>query len=307
MSEWEGSFQAHASACHSVFVRDREQQYDKGFVPGTFTRLRQTSSPRWLESVLPNALTRRLEEYTPLTEVDRDELAQLCAQSTHTIPAKRDLISEGDAPRSIYVILQGWACHYRTLENGRRQIVDFAIPGDLCDLNLFILDRMDHSICAITRLRVAEVGREVFRRVVTHFPNITTALWWVELVSKSIHREWLVSVGQRSARERVAHLFCELFLRLESVGLTDGFSCDFPLTQSDIADTTGMTAIHVNRTIQELRRDGLILLERHRLTIPDMLALQRAGLFNPDYLHIRRLNRHTDVGRSKQESDGDTR
>lgn len=251
---------------------------------------------------MPNALTRRLEEYTPLTDADRAELARLCSQSNHTVQAKVDLIREGDAPRSIYVILDGWACHYRTLENGRRQIVDFAVPGDLCDLNLFILDRMDHSICAITRLKVAEVGREVLHRVVTHFPNITTALWWVELVSKSIHREWIVNVGQRSARERIAHLFCEMFLRLESVGLADGFSCDFPLTQNDIAETTGLTAVHVNRTLQELRREGLIVLERQKLKVPDMLALQGAGLFSPDYLHIRRLNRHTDAGREAKET-----
>lgn len=251
---------------------------------------------------MPNALTRRLEEYTPLTDADRTELLRLCAQSTRTVQAKLDLISEGDTPRFIYVILDGWACHYRTLENGRRQVVDFAIPGDLCDLNLFILDRMDHSIGAITRLKVAEIGREFLHGVVTNFPNITTAFWWVELVNKSIHREWIVNVGQRSARERVAHLFCEMFLRLESIGLTDGFSCDFPLTQTDIGETTGLTAVHVNRTLQDLRREGLIVLERRRLTIPDLLALQSAGLFNPDYLHIRRLNRHRDIGREAREA-----
>jgi CRP-like cAMP-binding protein len=247
-----------------------------------------------------NALTRRLEEYTPLTDADRSELAKLAALSTHTIPPRRDLIREGDAPRSLYLILDGWGCHYRTLEDGRRQIVDFAVPGDLCDLNLFILDRMDHSIAAITRLKVAEIGREVFHRIATGFPNITTALWWQELVSKSIHREWIVNLGQRSAQERIAHLFCEMFLRLESVGLTDGFTCDFAPTQGDIADATGLTAVHVNRTIQDLRRRGLLILERQRLTIPDMLALQQAGGFNPEYLHHRRLNLHTDFGRDQQ-------
>ena len=246
---------------------------------------------------MPNALTRRLEEYTTLTDADRAELARLCTQSTRTIQARQDLIREGDAPHFVYIVLEGWAAHYRTLEDGRRHIVDFAIPGDICDLNLFILDRMDHSVCAITRLKVAEVGREALHRVVTNFPNITTALWWVELVSKSIHREWILSVGQRSARERIAHLLCELFLRLESIGLTHGFSCDFPLTQNDIADTTGLTSVHVNRTIQELRREGLLILERQKLTIPDMCALQAVGLFNPEYLHLRRLNRHTDEGR----------
>src|SRR3954454_442545 len=211
---------------------------------------------------MPNALTRRLEEYTVLTDADRDELARLAAQSTRTIPPRRDLIREGDAPRSVYLILEGWACHYRSLSDRRRHTVDFAVPGDLCDLNLFILDRMDHSIGAITKLKVAEIGRDVFHRVVTNYPNITTALWWQELVSKSIHREWIVNVAQRSASERIAHLFCEMFLRLESVGLTDGFSCDFPPTQGDIADATGLTAVHVNRSIQALRARELVILER---------------------------------------------
>jgi CRP-like cAMP-binding protein len=243
-------------------------------------------------------LTRRLEEFTALNDTDRAELTRVCTQSTQTVEARRDLIREGEAPRSIYLILRGWACHYRTLEDGRRQIVDFAVPGDLCDLNLFILDRMDHSIGAITALHVTEIGREVFHRVVTTHPSITTALWWQELVSKSIHREWIVNVGQRSAQERIAHVFCEMFLRLESVGLTDGFSCDFPATQQDIADATGLTSVHVNRTIQELRRAGLIVLERQKLTILDMPALQSLALFNPGYLHHRRLNLHTDGARA---------
>jgi CRP-like cAMP-binding protein len=244
-----------------------------------------------------NALTRRLEEYTLLTEADREEVARLTRQPPRMIPARRDLLREGETPHSIYLILDGWACHYRTLADGRRQIVDFAVPGDLCDLNLFILDRMDHSIASITKLRVAEIGREVFHQVVTNFPNITTALWWQELVSKSIHREWIVNIGQRNAQERIAHLFCEMFLRLESVGLTDGFTCDFPLTQNDIADATGLTPVHVNRSLQELRRRELVIVERQKLTIPDMRALQDAGVFNPEYQHHRRLNRHTDYSR----------
>jgi CRP-like cAMP-binding protein len=274
--------------------------------PSTRTAAAETSSTApiltpsqsrpWRSAVL----TRRLEEFAHLTDADRAELTRLCTQATHTIPARRDLISEGDTPRSLFLILQGWACHYRTLDDGRRQIVDFAVPGDLCDLNLFILDRMDHGIGAITQLRVAEIGREVFHRVVTTYPNITTALWWQELVSKSIHREWIVNVGQRSAKERIAHLICEMFLRLESVGLTHGFSCDFPPTQTDIADATGLTAVHVNRTIQGLRRSGLITLERQKLSIPDVGELQRVGRFNPDYLHHGRLNRHTDRARATE-------
>jgi len=246
------------------------------------------------------ALTRRLEEFIPLSEADRAALAQLSRQSTRTVEAKRDLIRQGEAPRSLFLILEGWACHYRQLDDGRRQIVDFAVPGDLCDLNLFILDEMDHSISAITRLKVAAIGGEVFRTLVTTHPNITTALWWQELVSKSIHREWIVNVGRRSAPERIAHLLCEMFLRLESVGLTDGFSCDFPPTQVDLADATGLTSVHVNRSLQELRGRGLVELDRKRLTIPDLRALQELAGFNPDYLHYHRLSRHTEGTRLRQ-------
>jgi CRP-like cAMP-binding protein len=243
-------------------------------------------------------LTSRLEEYIALADEDRAELARLGSQSTRRISARQDLIREGEKPHCLYLIVEGWACHYRSLPDGRRQTVDFAIPGDLCDLNLFILDRMDHSIAAITKLKVAEIAREDFFRIVANNPNVTTALWWQELVSKSIHREWIVNVGQRTAQERIGHLFCEMFLRLQTVGLTNGLTCDFPPTQTDIAEATGLTPVHVNRTIQELRRQGLVMLDRTKLTIPDMPALQAASLFNPDYLHHRRLNRHTDHRRN---------
>ena len=246
---------------------------------------------------MPKPLTRRLEEYTPLSNADRAELAQLTAQATRIVEPRHDLIREGDTPSVVYLILKGWACRYRTLKDGRRQIIDFAIPGDLCDLNIFILDHVDHSIGALTKLAVAQIERDELHRIATSSPNITTALWWQELVSKSIHREWIVNVGQRSALERVAHLFCEMFLRLETVGLSDGFSCDFPPTQQDIADATGLTAVHVNRTVQELRRSGLVVLEGRRLTIPDLAALQAAGMFNPAYLHHKRSDKHTDAMR----------
>jgi CRP-like cAMP-binding protein len=253
---------------------------------------------------MPNALTRRLSEYTVLTDSDRAELARLTASPGRTIQARRDLISEGKVPRSVYLILEGWAYQYRTLEDGRRQIIDFAIPGDLCDLNLFILDRMDHSIGALTRLKVAEIGRQVLQSLVTSSANITTALLWQELVSKSINREWIVNVGQRRALERIAHLLCEMFMRLESVGLTHGFSCDFPVTQSDLADATGLTPVHVNRTVQQLRQMELVILHGRRLTIPDIAGLQRVGKFNPDYLHHHRNARHTDEARKESDAAG---
>lgn len=242
-----------------------------------------------------NPLIRRLEEYTDLSLPARHALEKLSQLPVQRIQAKRDLIRQGETPRQVYLICKGWACRYKLLPDGIRQIVDFPIPGDLCDLNVYILSRMDHSIGAITDLEVIEIGSDEFDAIATERTEIMRALWWQELVCKSYHREWIVNIGARNALQRVAHLLCEMFLRLESVGETDGYSCAFPLTQQDIADATGLTAVHVNRTLQQLRRSGAIQLEQRTLTIPDMQVLKDIGLFNPDYLHLARLHRHLNV------------
>lgn len=231
-------------------------------------------------------LERHLDAYAKLSQLDRQLLDRTLAKNVRHLDARRDLIREGEKPRGVNVVLEGWACRYKQLPDGRRQVVSFFLPGDLCDANVFILKEMDHSIGAITRLRYAEISPPDFERLMTSSPRITQALWWHELVVAAVQREWTTNVGQRTAYERIAHLFCELFIRLRTVGLTDGASCDFPITQLDIADATGLTSVHVNRTIQELRRDGLIELHNKRLTIPDLKALMNAAMFNGNYLHL---------------------
>ena len=237
-------------------------------------------------------LIKRLEEYADLSGPSRKALLEIVAKPVREVARRRDLIRQGANPECVYLIHRGWACRYKMLPDGRRQIVDFLVPGDLCDLNIYILSRIDHSIGAVTPLEVITIDRDELEALTQDYPEITRALWWQELVSKACNREWIVNVGARSAIERIAHLLCEIFLRLESIGLTDGYSCEFPLTQSDIADATGLTPIHVNRTMQQMRREGLVSLSRRRLTIPDMQALKGRGLFNPDYLHLERLCRH---------------
>ncbi|HEV2746734.1 MAG TPA: Crp/Fnr family transcriptional regulator [Allosphingosinicella sp.] len=237
----------------------------------------------------------RLHAFTRLSRDDVAAIEGLSSNGLREIGARRDLIREGDRPRSVFVVLDGWACRYKTLPDGRRQIVGFFIPGDICDLNVYILRQMDHSIGAITQLRVAEIAAEDFDRLMIEHPRITQALYWDELVTVSIQREWTLNVGQRTAYERLAHLLVELFVRLEAVGLADRHSCHFPLTQSDLADATGLTAVHVNRTLQELRRDRLIELQGRTLTIPDMPALKAAALFNDNYLHFDREGAHLDA------------
>lgn len=147
-----------------------------------------------------------LEAFTRLSQDEKAKLVRLSGRNVREIRARGDLIREGDRPRGVNVILEGWACRYKQFCDGRRQIVSLFIPGDLCDSNVFILKEMDHSIGAITSLKVAEITATDFETLMLESPRITQALWWNELVAAATAREWTANVGQRSAYERIAHL-----------------------------------------------------------------------------------------------------
>lgn len=236
---------------------------------------------------MPQHLIYKLERFTRLSDEDRQVLKAL-ARKVRLIEAGVDIIQEGDRPETVNLFLDGWACRYKQLGDGRRQIVAFFVPGDLCDIHIYVLREMDHAIAAITPVRLATVPREILLDTMDRHPRITRALWWESLVNAAIQREWTVNIGRRTALERLAHLFCELFLRLRAVGLAEGSTCPFPLTQLELADATGLTNVHVNRTLKEMRNAGLILLNSRQLTVPDLAALQKAALFNPNYLHLER-------------------
>lgn len=233
-----------------------------------------------------NPLARRLQNFTRLSGEDVAALDHAVRGGVRRVMPRRDLISEGDQPRSMFIILDGWACRYKELADGRRQVVGYFLPGNICDLHIYVLRRMDHSVGAVSEIRVAEIGRDELETMLDRHPRIGQALLWDELVMMATQREWTLNIGQRTAYERLAHLLLELFTRLESVGMTRGDSVDFPLTQSDLAEATGLTSVHVNRMLQELRRDRLIELTARRLTILDRPALARAALFNDNYLHL---------------------
>lgn len=243
---------------------------------------------------MDNRLVRKLERYAKLSADDRAALDELVRQNVRRLRAREDIIREGERPTHISLILQGWACRYKVLEDGRRQIISFFLPGDLCDLNVFVLRHMDHSIGAITPLAYAEVRREAFDSVAER-PRVIQAMWWDSLVMAAVQREWTVNLGQRTAFERVAHLLCELFIRLRAVGLTHGSRCELPVTQAELADAIGLTPVHVNRTLQELRAQGLIVLQGKELTIPDLERLKDASLFNDSYLHLDHEGAHLDA------------
>lgn len=244
---------------------------------------------------MTNPLLRKLEHFTRLSATDRGVLNRVAGERVRRLGAREDILREGERPQDVNLVLSGWACRYKQMEDGRRQIVAFFLPGDLCDLNVYILREMDHSVGTLTPVTVAEISRSTLEEVTLGHPRIVQALWWETLVNMAIQREWTLNLGQRSAFERTAHLLCELFLRLRTVGLTENGRCELPITQAELADATGLSAVHANRTLQDLRGAGLIALKGRALHIPDFRALADAALFTPNYLHLDREGAHLDA------------
>ena len=234
---------------------------------------------------MDNPLTRKLGRFTRLSEDDREALDLVAGQRIRRRRQREDIIHEGDKPDHINLILEGWACRYKMLADGRRQIPSFFVPGDLCDIHVYILREMDHSIGALTPITYAEISHDDFEQLTTGRPRITRALWWDTLVTAAIQREWTTDIGQRTAVERIGHLLLELFYRMEAVGLASAGSCELPLTQAEIAEAMGMTPVHANRMLQELRARDLIELNNKRLLILDIAGLERIAQFNARYLH----------------------
>ncbi len=185
------------------------------------------------------------------------------------------------------MILEGWACRYKLLQEGTRQITAFLMPGDTCDLHDSVSTYMDHSIATLTTARIALVPRGVLQTLLETRPDISRAYLWNELVNQDTLRAWIVSMGRRNGLQRVAHLMCELYVRARNVGLTDGDRFELPLTQTVIGDALGLTPIHVNRVLRKLRIGGMVSLSGGRLVIADIAKLAAVAGFDDNYLHQR--------------------
>jgi CRP-like cAMP-binding protein len=241
-----------------------------------------------LEGTQAQAVVRRLGAFRELSESAVTALEKAVRERILRAGAGQDLVSEGEQLDRIRIVLSGWLSRYKTLEDGRRQIVNFVLPGETCDAHAYLLPCIDHSVGTLTPVIYSEIERERFEELVESDRGLAEALWCETLSNSSIQREWALNIGRRIALERVAHLLCEIVERLRPVGLLEGNSCAFPITQTDLADATGLSVVHLNRTLQELRASGLIVLRERVLTISDLDVLKNVGLFDASYLHYLR-------------------
>jgi CRP-like cAMP-binding protein len=231
-------------------------------------------------------LIRKLESIGELTGNERDALRSLKLRP-FVVKAHEEIVSEGNRPSSVSLVLSGFVCRYKVVPDGKRQIVSFHIPGDIPDLPCLFVQVADHNFCSLTTSQVAAIPHARMLALFDAHPRLAHLFWRDTLVDAAIFREWMVGIGRRSAFTRMAHLFCELIVRMQAVGLFANRSIEIPLTQADIADALGLSTVHVNRTLQEIRAAGLITFWKGKLVALDWNGLCDAGEFEPGYLHSR--------------------
>lgn len=237
-----------------------------------------------------------MEQFTAFSDMERRRLDDLIRAKQDHHQARDDIISDGAHSGLCHVVLSGLACRYKLLPDGGRQIMAFLIPGDLCDAEIFILKVMDHGVAAITATTTALIPAADMKSLLRETSSLGEALWWGTMTDLGVLRERIVDEGRRSAYVRIAHLFYEMLVRYRMVELTDSDSFEFPITQTDLADATGLTPVHANRTLKKLRADGLIEFAGGRLTILDPARLKQAARFNGEYLHLDRAHDRAAVG-----------
>jgi len=228
---------------------------------------------------------RRLETTVALCDRERAALERLPMQLAD-IRADQDIVREGDRASRSFALLAGCTCTYKVTNAGKRQISAFHVPGDVPDLQSLHLTTLDGSIGTLTPCRVGFMPHEALRDLCHEHPRLADALWRGTLIEGAIFREWTVNVGRRDALSRTAHLLCEWMSRLGAAGLAHNHACELPMTQAELADALGLSTVHVNRTLQELRRSGLVVLTGTALQVPNWALLMSFGDFDPTYLHL---------------------
>ena len=228
---------------------------------------------------------RELQTHSPLSSDDRDAILRLPIR-LRRLDAHSYLVREGDIPIHCCILVSGYAYRQKVTGDGSRQILAVCIPGDAIDFQYMFLDISDHAVQLLTRAVVADIPRDAMQELVLARPAIGVAVIHWTLIESSVLREWVVNVGRRDARARIAHILCEFAVRLESRGLASPDGFELPMTQEQLADATSLTPVHVNRVLKTLQADGLISRQRRNIQFTDWRALQEVADFNRRYLHL---------------------
>lgn len=215
-----------------------------------------------------------------------EEKLALTAMRVHArrVGPHQELATENDGPELDAVLLAGFACRYVVLPNGRRQVLAYVLPGEFCGRRPGNREIPEHSIATLSAVKIGTFARDELAAVADRFPRLGRALELSRAVEQAMLYQWLLNLGQRTALERTAHMLCELFMRLQCLGLTHDGSCEVPLRQADIADALAISAVHLNRTLTRIRRLNIGSFLRSHLVIEDLAALQKLAGFRSDYL-----------------------
>jgi CRP-like cAMP-binding protein len=231
------------------------------------------------------ALIRKLESIAPLAPEEKAALLRLPLR-LKTVAARQDIVREGDTSSECCLIVEGFACRYNLTAEGKRQILSFHISGDILDLQTLHLSVMDHSLATLAPSSLAFIPHDDLRTLIRSHPRLSDLLWRDTLIDAAVFRQWMVGLGRRDAYGRIAHVLCELLVRLRAVELVEDHAFTLPVTQAELGDAFGLSTVHVNRVLQDLRRDDLITLHGGFLKVLDWERLQKAGEFDPTYLRL---------------------
>jgi CRP-like cAMP-binding protein len=227
-------------------------------------------------------------------DIVSDDEAQVLREAITEIrvmPPAKALVRAGVTLSECTLLFEGFVCRYKDLADGQRQIMELHVAGDFLDLHSFLLKRLEHNVGSMTSVRLAVVPHDAIREITERHPHLARLLWFSTLLDAAIHREKILTVGRRSAIGRIAHILCELYVRLEVVGLASGGRYRLPLTQSDLADVSGLTPVHVNRMLKKLRDEALLTFRGGEVVIHDLERLQQLAEFSPAYLYLERRPR----------------
>ena len=231
------------------------------------------------------SLVRNLAMRAPLAEEDRRALLAV-PYAMRTLEAASYIVREGDPPQYCGILVSGYAFRQKLTGEGARQIVAIHIPGEALDFQNILLDEADHSVQMLTRGDVALIHRVHLQALIDSRPAIAHAVLVATLIEASIFREWVLNVGRRNSRQRLAHVLCEFAIRLDAAGLAENRDYELPMTQEQLADTLGLTPVHVNRTLKALEAEGLIKRSKRNVSFPDWERMREVADFNQRYLHL---------------------